>query len=29
MAEPAAHGLKSVGAAETLEAWMKIEVAAA
>jgi aldose 1-epimerase len=29
MAEPAAHGLKSVGAAETLDAWMKIEVAAA
>jgi len=29
MADPASHGLKSLGAAETLEAWMKIEVAAA
>jgi aldose 1-epimerase len=29
MADPAAHGLASVGAAETLEAWMRIEVAAA
>ncbi len=29
MADPAAHGLKSVAAAETLEAWMKIEVATA
>ncbi len=28
MADPAAHGLAAVGAAETLEAWMKIEVAA-
>jgi hypothetical protein len=26
MADPAAHGLVAVGAAETLEAWMKIEV---
>ena len=29
MADPSAHGLKSVAAAETLEAWMKIEVGAA
>jgi aldose 1-epimerase len=29
MADPAAHGLKSLGAAETMEAWMKIEVSAA
>jgi aldose 1-epimerase len=29
MADPAAHGLAAVGAAETLEAWMKIEVASA
>jgi aldose 1-epimerase len=29
MADPAAHGLKSLGAADTLEAWMKIEVATA
>lgn len=29
MADPAAHGLKSVAAAESIEAWMKIEVAAA
>jgi aldose 1-epimerase len=26
MADPAAHGLVSLGAAETMEAWMKIEV---
>jgi hypothetical protein len=29
MADPAAHGLAAVSAAESLEAWMKIEVAAA
>jgi aldose 1-epimerase len=29
MADPAAHGLVSLAAAETMEAWMKIEVAAA
>jgi aldose 1-epimerase len=29
MADPASHGLKSLGAAESMEAWMKIEVAAA
>jgi aldose 1-epimerase len=29
MADPASHGLKALGAAETLEAWMKIEVTAA
>ena len=29
MADPAAHGLVAVGAAETMEAWMKIEVHAA
>jgi aldose 1-epimerase len=26
MADPAAHGLVSLGAAETMDAWMKIEV---
>jgi aldose 1-epimerase len=29
MADPAAHGLKALGAAESMEAWMKIEVAPA
>ena len=29
MADPASHGLKSLGAAETMEAWMKIEVSIA
>jgi len=29
MADPAAHGLKSLGAAETMDAWMKIEVSTA
>ncbi len=29
MADPASHGLKALGAAETLEAWMKIEVSSA
>jgi hypothetical protein len=29
MADPAAHGLVTLGAAETMDAWMKIEVAAA
>jgi aldose 1-epimerase len=29
MADPAAHGLVSLAAAETMQAWMKIEVAAA
>jgi aldose 1-epimerase len=29
MTEPAAHGLRSVAAGETLDAWMKLEIAAA